>query len=99
MHCNYNFALTTLVGDDLLRSEAELAFSMTQFDHLRDRERCFTLTKEDLAVINPNTRTAPVFRTRWDAKLTRKLYRAAPVLVKRIRGRIRGLHTSSRYST
>ena len=39
------------------------------------------MSKEDLALINPNTKTCPVFRTRKDAEVTRKLYRAAPVLM------------------
>jgi hypothetical protein len=31
--------------------------------------------------MNPNTGTVPIFRTRRDAELTKKLYRAAPVLM------------------
>ncbi|MBX0331454.1 hypothetical protein K2Z83_27765 [Oscillochloris sp. ZM17-4] len=49
--------------------------------HLADKQRVFTLTPEEIALINPNTRTAPVFRTRQDAELTKKIYRRAPVLV------------------
>ena len=81
VHRNYNFALTTLIGDALPQSEAEFTFFMTQFDHLQDDRRRFALSGRDLALINPNTRTVPVFRTRRDAELTRKLYCAAPVLV------------------
>jgi len=80
VHRNYNFALTTLVGTKLPRSRAEFAFFMTHFDHLQDEDRCFTLSSKDLALINPNTRTCPIFNTRHDAELTRKLYRACPVL-------------------
>jgi len=87
VHRNYNFALTTLVGADLPQSEAEFAFFMTQFDHLQDEERRFTLSGGDLALINPNTHTVPIFRTRRDAELTRKLHRAAPVLVDEITGK------------
>ena len=43
-------------------------------------ERRFTLTPDEIARINPNTRTAPVFRSRADAELTAKLYARAPVL-------------------
>ena len=32
--------------------------------------------------MNPNTLTAPLFRARADRDLTRKLYRAAPVLIR-----------------
>jgi len=81
VHRNYNFALTTLGGGEQSRSETEFAFFMTQFDHLQDSERRFPLASADLALMNPNTRTVPVFRTRRDAELTRRLYHAAPVLV------------------
>jgi hypothetical protein len=80
VHRNYNFALSTLVGTDLPRSEAEFAFFMTQFDHLQDEERHFTLSSKDLALINPNTRTCPIFNSRRDAELTRRIYSACSVL-------------------
>jgi hypothetical protein len=80
VHRNYNFALTTLVGAGLPRNEAEFTFFVTQIDHLRDEERRFTLRSEDLALINPNTRTCPIFNTRVDAELTRRIHRACPVL-------------------
>jgi len=80
VHRNYNFALTTLIGSAQPQPETEFAFFMTQFDDLQDDERCFTLNKYDLALINPNTRTCPIFNTRRDAELTRKIYRACPVL-------------------
>ena len=48
---------------------------------LNDEERCFPLPAEDLARVNPNTGTAPVFRSRRDADLTTAIYRRLPVLV------------------
>jgi hypothetical protein len=80
VHRNYNFALTTMTGTAQPQVEAEFAFFMTQIDHLQDDERCFTLTSYDLAIINPNTRTCPIFNTRRDANLTRKFYGVCPVL-------------------
>jgi hypothetical protein len=43
----------------------------------------FTLAPEDFAAVNPNTGTAPVFRTRRDAAITRGIYARLPVLVDR----------------
>ncbi|MCS6810076.1 MAG: N-6 DNA methylase [Tepidimonas sp.] len=62
--------------------EAEFVCFATRIEHLADRRRRFTLAPEDFALINPNTRTCPVFRSRRDAELTKKLYRAAPVLIR-----------------
>ena len=42
--------------------------------------RLFTLSPEDFALLNPTTKTCPVFRTRQDAELTLAIYRRVPVL-------------------
>lgn len=57
-------------------------FFLTRVDHLNDRMRIYSLSKEEFARINPNTRTCPVFRTRIDAELTAKIYTRVPVLVR-----------------
>ncbi|CCJ05602.1 Eco57I restriction-modification methylase domain-containing protein [Methylocystis sp. SC2] len=60
---------------------ARFAFFLTDPAQLAEPERSFTLSPEQIAAINPNTRTAPVFRSRWDAELTAKIYRNVPVLI------------------
>ncbi len=57
------------------------AFFLTQPHQLRDKERVFTLTRDDFLRLNPNTKTCPIFRTRADAELTERIYRRAPILV------------------
>jgi hypothetical protein len=47
---------------------------------LRDPERVYPLGAADIALLNPNTGTCPVFRTRRDAKLNLGVYRRAGVL-------------------
>jgi hypothetical protein len=59
---------------------ARLAFFLTRPEGLEDPTRTFSLTLEDFALLNPNTRTCPVFRTRQDAELTKAIYRRVPVL-------------------
>ena len=49
---------------------------------LEEKERQIELEPEDFKLMNPNTLTAPLFRARADRDLTRKLYRAAPVLIR-----------------
>ena len=61
--------------------QAEFVCFATQVEHLSDPRRRFTLAPEEFTLINPNTRTCPVFRSERDAELTKKLYRAAPVLI------------------
>jgi hypothetical protein len=78
------FSLLTLSGKPA--GQSEFAFFLTRTEHLGDPQRRFTLAPEDLALLNPNTRTCPVFRTRQDAELTKAVYRRVPVLVNEISG-------------
>ena len=62
---------------------ARCAFFLQDVSELEDEDRCFSLTAEDFASVNPNTGTAPIFRSRRDAELTTAIYRRLPVLVDR----------------
>ena len=79
VHHAFKFALLTMgQPKDALTT---FSFFLRGIDALAVPERSFTLSPEQIAVINPNTRTAPVFRSRVDAELTAKIYRNAPVLI------------------
>lgn len=73
------FCLLTLSGAPVAQSE--FIFFATRVEHLQDTRRRFSLLPTEIALFNPNTRTMPVFRTRSDADLTRKIYQNIPVLV------------------
>jgi hypothetical protein len=60
----------------------EFIFLAHSVEDLHDEQRRFTLATEDLALLNPNTRTCPVFRCKHDAELTKAIYRRVPVLIK-----------------
>lgn len=81
VHRSYKFCLLTLTGSRTQTDATTFTFFATRTEHLRDPRRVFTLTADDIARINPNTRTLPVFRTRQDADLTRAIYQRVPVLV------------------
>jgi hypothetical protein len=81
------FCLLTLKqpdGDAI--QDAEFAFDLRSTSDLGDPERRFTLSPTDIALLNPNTRTCPIFRTRRDADLTKAIYRRVPVLVNESQG-------------
>lgn len=73
------FSLLTLGRDEPL---AAFAFFLTEPSQLLEPERNFTMSAEEIALINPNSGTAPVFRARYDAELTAKIYGSAPVLIR-----------------
>jgi hypothetical protein len=79
-HMN-RFCLLTLVGNSWSTEEAEFMFQGEAIDDLSDPERRFTLTEDEIALLNPNTKTCPIFRTKRDAELTKIIYTRVPVLI------------------
>lgn len=80
VHRSFKFS-TLSIGP---AKEAKFAFFLHDVSMLEDKERRFTLSPEKIAAINPNTKTAPIFRSRADAELTAKLYSKAPVLIEEL---------------
>lgn len=65
---------------------AEFTSFVRQVAHLEDDRRRFALSAADIARINPNTKTAPVFRAREDARMTAAIYDRVPVLLNEAKG-------------
>ncbi len=80
VHASYKFCLLSLAGRDLREPAARFAFFLEDPADLDDAERVFALSPEEIALINPNTGTLPIFRTRRDADLTAEIYGRIPVL-------------------
>ena len=86
VHSSYKFCLFTAGrGTQPAAEHAEYVFFAHAVDELRDPERRFTLSPDDIALLNPNTRTCPTFRSRSDAELAKAIYRRVPVLVRKAR--------------
>jgi hypothetical protein len=78
------FCLLTIGRDE---KQSGFAFFLTDPRQLAEPERVFTLSAEDIARINPNTKTTPIFRSRADAELTAKIYARVPVLIDETKGK------------
>ncbi|WP_206661965.1 Eco57I restriction-modification methylase domain-containing protein [Propioniciclava tarda] len=77
----FKFCLLTLTGQDERVAQAEFAFfAHDPSDLLKDDAR-FELTPDEIQLLNPNTGTCPIFRTRRDAEITLGIYRRVPVLI------------------
>ena len=76
LHHAYRFVLIT-IGES---GQIDLVFYARRAVDLEDRDRHVTLTPADFAVLNPNTRTSPTFRSRRDADINLAMYRRAGVL-------------------
>ena len=88
VHRSYKFSCLTLrapAPDAKTAAQApaaEFVFFAHKVEDLTDERRRFTLTGDEIALVNPNTKTCPIFRTKVDAELTKYIYRRVPVLVK-----------------
>ena len=81
VHASTKFCVLVFGGEERRFEETECASFLHDTDGINDHNRCFPLTPADFARVNPNTGTAPVFRTRRDAEITRRIYERHPVLV------------------
>ncbi|SFL06607.1 N-6 DNA Methylase [Streptosporangium canum] len=80
VHSSYKFCLLSLTGRGLREPVAEFAFFLEEIGDLDDVGRVFALSPEEIAIINPNTGSLPIFRTRRDADLTTAIHQRIPVL-------------------
>jgi methylase of polypeptide subunit release factors len=76
------FCILSLVGRGLHEPESAFAFFLHDPAELDDAEKAFTMTPEEIKLLNPNTGTCPVFRSRRDAEIALDIYRRVPVLAK-----------------
>ncbi|WAL98374.1 Eco57I restriction-modification methylase domain-containing protein [Streptomyces sp. Je 1-369] len=81
VHSSYKFCLLSLTGRELRESAGLFGFFLSDITELDDPNRVFALSPEELTLLNPNTGTLPVFRTRRDADLTTAIYKRLPVLL------------------
>lgn len=80
VHHAYRFAVTAIAGASRPVARTRFAF-LTR--HLMDvPDRRFELAAAEVLIMNPNTGTLPMFRTRADADITLDIYRRHPVLIR-----------------
>jgi hypothetical protein len=61
---------------------SRFVFFAHSVSELEEPERLIELTDQDFMRMNPNTKTAPIFRSRRDADITRSVYERVPVLIR-----------------
>jgi hypothetical protein len=76
------FALVTIIGTKRKIESADFVYGIHHTNSLGDVDRHFSLSAEDIALLNPNTHTCPTFRSKRDMELTKAIYRQVPVLIK-----------------
>jgi hypothetical protein len=80
-HARFKFSLLTMTAAELGPAEISFSFFSRTAEDFADERRHFHLSPTEIAAVNPNTKTVPVFRTRADAELTAKIFARSPVLI------------------
>ena len=81
-HASQKFCVF-VVGRSGTQDPARCAFYLHSLSELQDPDRLLELTSEDFRRVNPNTGTAPIFRSRRNQEITMAIYQRLPVLVDR----------------
>ncbi len=84
VHHSFKFCLLTF--RPRTSEPSDFSFFLRNASELDETERHFNLSSAEIRRINPNTLTAPVFRSRFDAGLTARIYERIPVLMEDSRG-------------
>jgi hypothetical protein len=78
VHHSYRFCLLVIARHE---PNPQFAFYLRSVQDISDAERQFCLAASDISLINPNTLTAPTFRSKMDAALAKVIYGNVPVLI------------------
>jgi hypothetical protein len=81
VHASFKFCVF-VASPEKTFDESQCTFYLHSVKELSNPERCFPLTAADFDHVNPNTGTAPIFRTRRDASLTTSIYQRMPILAR-----------------
>jgi hypothetical protein len=81
----FKFCILNFGGAAVNHGAADFVFFAHNVDNLDDKNRHIELSSDDIRLLNPNTRTCPIFRTKRDADITKAIYRRVPILIDRNR--------------
>ena len=84
VHPQFRFLIAAIGGEKRTFEETQCAFFLRSVSDINegkeDTARRFTLGADDFALVNPNTGTVPLFRSKKDAELVLDVYERLPVL-------------------
>jgi hypothetical protein len=83
VHRSFKFTALVFGGTACKNEKADFVFFARDVEETSAvyKQRHIPLTVADMALLNPNTKTCPIFRTRRDADLTKAIYKRVPILI------------------
>jgi hypothetical protein len=88
IHRSYKFCLFVVNGSGRISNKgADFVFSAYEVTDLRDDDRHFSLSVEDVELLSPLSKTCPTFKCRRDYEIVKKIYsRIEPFIIQKSRG-------------
>ncbi|MCL8380651.1 Eco57I restriction-modification methylase domain-containing protein [Xanthobacter aminoxidans] len=83
VYYRFKFCAYVAGGEARTFKEASYGFFIRELAEIENPDRVFALTADEIRKINPNSGTAPIFRSRRDKDITAQIYDRLPVLVNR----------------
>ena len=81
IHGSFRFSLLTLGGKNLNIENMNFGFFLHDIDDYFNEDRQFNLKITDFKVLNPNTKTCPIFKAKKDFEMTMHVYNTFPILL------------------
>jgi hypothetical protein len=83
VYYRFKFSAYVAGGNKRTFDEARYGFFIRDLAEVNNPERVFPISAEEISRINPNSGTAPIFRSRRDKQITSGIYARLPVLTNR----------------
>ena len=83
VYYRFKFCAYASGGSALNFPSTQFGFFLRDVNEIRDPNRVFPMSANEIFGINPNSGTAPIFRSRRDLAMTAEIYRCLPVLCNR----------------
>ncbi len=81
VYYRFKFCGYIATGTGRSADEALYGFFIRDVAEAENPDRVFAMSPDEIALINPNSGTAPIFRSRRDKEITSRIYDRSPVLV------------------
>jgi len=85
VHRSYKFSVLFYGGSKNKSKSADFVFFAHEMNDVKNNSNHISLAAKDFKLLNPNTQTCPIFRSKRDANLTKYIYKRVPVLINKTR--------------
>jgi hypothetical protein len=84
VYYRFKFCAYVAAGAERKFKQISFGFFIRDLTEIRNPDRVFNVAPDDIVRINPNSGTAPIFQSRRDLELTKRIYECFPVLMNRM---------------